>query len=125
MWKFNKKLSKNIDILIKNKSKLQYEFVKNAYSSFKEFSKKTKPLVEESKNHSNSFLTKGISKKLLKSATLINETKELLCSFLYVDMSNQPPLTEKEIETFKRLNECWGDDNDEVYAKSTFHYLNN
>jgi hypothetical protein len=78
---------------------------------------------EEIKPASEHFLTRGIYTKFNRIISTLTDMKKTISSVLYISLENAKPLSEEEKEIFKRLNEVWGDDKDEVYAKSTHFQL--
>lgn len=68
-------------------------------------------------------LIMGIYKKAITISTLLLEMKDAAAQTLFVSIGKQEPLSEQEKEAYKILNEVWGDDKDEVYARFTHAHL--
>ena len=111
-----KKMQKLVDLLNKGVSKMDYETVRKIYNS-------VSTVKPETITNDGGFVTGGLVNKTNKLFSLFKQLEKDLEKLLFVDTSNQPPLTEKEKEAFEYLNEVWGDDDDKVYAKATFNQL--
>lgn len=70
----------------------------------------------------NKFLIKGIYGKFSKISAVLEEMKESLAKTLFIRSGNTP-YSEKEKESLDILNDIWGDDSDQVYARHTHYHL--
>ncbi len=97
---------------------MDYERVKEVYDLLSGLNDKALTL-----NGDANFLTKRLRNKLIKLLELYQTIAESLENILFVDTSNQIPLSDKEKADFNSLNDIWGDDDDGEYAKLTFNQL--
>ncbi len=98
--------------------RMDYQTVRKVYDLV---SHNTRNFTKSPENPS--FLTKGIRHKLEALMGLYKSIQNSLESILFVDVSNQPSLTEQEKKDFELLNDAWGDDEDGKYGEMTFNQL--
>ena len=79
-------------------------------------------LEKEIAPDANKFLIKGIYRKFSKISATMEEMKESLAKMLFIN-TDKTPYSEKEKESLNIINDIWGDDSDQVYARHTHYHL--
>lgn len=64
-----------------------------------------------------------VQTKVQKALTLSNELQDVCATVLFEKVNSNNPFNEKDSQTFKSLEDFWGDDSDEVYAQNTHSAL--
>jgi len=122
LWRLYKKLLKEFGELKQDISGLPYKGAKEGYTMLSEMIGLMDSLVNSMAHDSNNFFLKGIYNKSLKINGVFKEMQDSIAAVLYVK-ADATPLTEKEKEAFNVMNDIWGDDSDQVYARHTHHHL--
>lgn len=115
LYILNKKLGRAAVKIKQTIKQMPYEQARDGYALLSKSNKLLSSLVSDTEITSNKQLSNGI--KLLK------EIQETYSSVLYYKVDPSIRLTEKEISIFAELEDIWGDDTDEVYARSTHRHL--
>jgi hypothetical protein len=111
------KIYKMKKIIVNNPGIIPYEAAMRLYVDGKSVIK----MYEQLPSH-KSFITRILYRKLTKFNNEMIILQSSLETQLFIDTSKQPKLTPQEKETFAWLNDVWGDDDDEVYAKNTYFH---
>ncbi len=122
LWRLYKNLQKDVTNLKQNTPNLSYKSARKGYDMLFMLTELMNNALKNITPDSDSFLTKGIYSKLWKIAGAFKEMQESIASVLYVK-ADATPLSDKEKEDFKVMNDIWGDDDDQVYARHTHHHL--
>ncbi|MEI8047028.1 MAG: hypothetical protein WCI92_06595 [Bacteroidota bacterium] len=122
LWRLYKKLHKEVSLLKSDILKLPYEKAKEGYDTLNSLVLLMDSLDKDVNSGTGNFLVKGIYNKFFKIAELFREMRDSIASVLFVE-PNKTPLSEKEQDTLNVLNDIWGDDSDQVYARHTHHHL--
>jgi hypothetical protein len=122
LWRLYKNLQKDVDVLKRNAPNLSYKAARKGYDTLSMLTDLINNALKNITPDSGSFLTKGIYSKVRKIAGAFSEMQESIASVLYVN-ADTTPLSDKEKEDFKAMNDIWGDDDDQVYARHTHHHL--
>jgi hypothetical protein len=115
-------MQKAINELNKDISSLPYEQTKEGYDLINSMIKYLATLEEEIAPDANKFLIRGIYRKFYKISAVLGEMKDSLAKTLFVSPGNIP-CSEKEKESLDIMNDIWGDDSDQVYARHTHYHL--
>ena len=105
------KVSKRVKETIKQ---MPYEQARDGYAFLSKTNKALDSIISNIDEIPNKQLGTGF--KLLK------ELQDTYSSVLYLKV-DPIPLTEEEKATYSMLEDIWGDDDDEVYARATHRYL--
>lgn len=122
LWRLHNKLKKRATALKNIYTSLSYEQAKEGYKVLSElvsFLEKNNNDLETKKPN---LFTKGLINRYKSILDTHTEMKDLLASTLFHKVEQQP-LSEKEKESLEALNDIWGDDQDEVYARHTHFHL--
>lgn len=106
--------------------KSSYKETKSLYEQLNPLLEKMSDSLQKFDEGPHGFLSYFLQGFISKSKQLFaqyNELHNTAKSCLYYDMSDVPPLSEKEKETMNRLNDVWGDDEDGIYAEWTHFRL--
>lgn len=122
LWWFYKKLQKEVGEIKQGIPGLSYKGAKEGYEIISGLSRLMDKTLEEMAPDADSFLLQGVYDKFSKIAGVFREMQESIGSVLYVK-ADTTPLSDKEKEAFKVMNDIWGDDDDQVYARHTHHHL--
>lgn len=110
----NKKMEKVSKRVKKTIKQMPYEQARDGYALLSKSNKVLSSLISDIDENNYKQLRNGV--KLLK------ELEETYSSVLYLKV-DPIPLSEKEKATYAMLEEIWGDDEDEVYARDTHRRL--
>jgi len=122
LWWLYKKMQNAVKELNKDISSLPFEQTKEGYNLISSMVKYLANLEKEIAPDANKFLIRGIYRKFSKISVTMEEMKESLAKILFINTDNAP-YTEKEKESLDILNDIWGDDSDQVYARHTHYHL--
>ena len=122
LWRLYKKLQKEIILLKSDILKLPYENARDGYDSLNSLVLLMESLDKDVIPGNGSFLVKGIYKKFFLISAQFSEMRDSIASVLFVE-SYKTPVSPEELESFKVLNDIWGDDSDQVYARHTHQHL--
>jgi hypothetical protein len=124
LWQLYKKLQKEVGDLKHDIPDLSYKKAKEGYDMLSGMVELMESLVKDMAKDSDadSFLLKGVYNKFRKIAGVFREMQDSIAAVLYVK-ADTTPLSDKEKEDFKTMNDIWGDDSDQVYARHTHHHL--
>lgn len=125
LWNFLRNIKKKAATLQKNYLHLSYEQTKEGYYLLSELITISENIYKELKPRATNYFTQIMVSYFQDITDIHKEMKELLASTLYLKMEHQEPLSEKEKEELEALNDIWGDDQDEVYARHTHSHLIN
>jgi hypothetical protein len=121
LWLY-KKMQKAVSELNMDISSLPYEETKDGYDLINSLILYLATIEKEIAPDANDFLIRGMFRKLIKISAVLGEMKDSLAKTLFVGFNNMP-YNEKEKESLDILNEIWGDDSDQVYARHTHYHL--
>ena len=122
LWWLYEKLEKAINKLKEDITSLPYEETSEGYNLISSMIKYLATIEKEIAPDANNFLIKGIYRKFSKISAALEEMKESLAKTLFISAGNIP-YTEKEKESLDIMNDVWGDDTDQVYARHTHYHL--
>ena len=122
LWSSYKKLQKEIGDLKHDISSLPYKDAKEGYDIISKMVEFMEEMLKEMAPDANSLMFKSIYSKFQKIAGIFREMQDSIAAVLYVK-TDATPLSAKEKEAFKAMNDIWGDDSDHVYARHTHHHL--
>jgi len=123
LWQLINKIKRQADKLKKQISGIPYEEARIGYDLMSKLVLMLDNIVTEIQPASDNFLTKGMFNKIKIIAAVYKEMQTSLSNSLFLKVNNCEPLSDKEKESYRILNEVWGDDDDQVYAKHTHHCL--
>jgi len=122
LWRLYKKLQKKIILLKSDILKLPYENAREGYASLNSLVLLMESLDKDVIPGNGSFLVKSIYKKFFLISAQFSEMRDSIAFVLFVE-SCKTPVSPQELESFKALNDIWGDDSDQVYARHTHQHL--
>ena len=122
LWQAYTKLQKEIRDLKHDISDLPYKEAKEGYDMLTGVEIFMDSLLKSMAPDANSFLLKGIYNKFQKIADIFREMQDSIAAVLYVK-ADATPLSAKEKEAFKAMDDIWGNDSDQVYARHTHRHL--
>jgi hypothetical protein len=122
LWRLYKKLFKEVSELKQDIIKLPYEKAKEGYDIFNSLVLLIDTMDKDINIGTRNFLLKGIYHKSIKISELLKEMRDSIATILFIE-PNKTPLTPKEQDALNLLNDIWGDDSDQVYARHTHHHL--
>jgi len=122
LWRLHKKLQKELKELRRDIPDMRYERAKEGYDLLGELVSFTSGVTQAAGQENKSFVVKGIYRKFCGIEETFRKMQQSIASVLFVQ-ADSIPLTDKEKEAFNLLNETWGDDQDQVYARHTHFHL--
>ncbi|MEI6048890.1 MAG: hypothetical protein WCS03_08335 [Bacteroidota bacterium] len=122
LWWLLKKMQNAVKELNKDIYSLSYAQTKEGYDLLNSMIKYLGTAQKEIAPDADEFLIKGICGKFSKISATMEEMKETLTKTLFINSANMP-YSEKEKESIDVLNDIWGDDSDQVYARHTHYHL--
>jgi hypothetical protein len=122
LWRLYTKLYKEVSELKQDILRLPYEKAKEGYDTLNSLVLLMDSMDKDVISGGRNFWVKGIYNKFFKISGLFREMRESIASVLFIE-PDKTPLAPKEQETLNVLNDIWGDDSDQVYARHTHHHL--
>ncbi len=124
LWSLYKRIKKDAAIIKEKYTSLTYEQAKEVYGLLSELVTFLENKYEGIEPGATNFFTKKMVRYYKDITAVHKKMRDLLASSLYLKVERQEPLSEKEKEGLEALNDIWGDDQDEVYARHThFHII--
>ena len=117
-----KNMQKEIGKLKRDIPDLPYKEAKEGYDIISKMVEFMEGMAKNMAPDANCLLFKGIYSKFQKIAGIFRGMQDSIATVLYVK-ADVTPLSDKEKEAFKAMNDIWGDDSDQVYARHTHHHL--
>lgn len=122
LWRIQRQTAEEYKRLQANINKTKYEDAKKLYELFtsrlsqiEQANKPMHPIKDVS-------YFKSIYKKFLKIEFVLRKSKQIVASTLFLTI-DPTTITEEDRKTLADLDEFWGNDNDEVYARFTHYHL--
>lgn len=122
LWRLYKKLQKVISELKSDIPSFTFEQAKDGYGELASMVSYIVDIEKDIAPASGNFMIKGIYGKFCKISSALIEMKDILAKALFISSSNIP-YSEKEKESLDIMNDIWGDDTDQVYARHTYYHL--
>lgn len=122
LWRLHKKLQKESDKLHHDIPNIPYEQAKEGYELLSALAAFTGNVEKAARPGAENFLLQGIYHKFCRIEETFKGMQQSIASVLFVQ-PDLTPLTEKEKEAFSVMNDIWGDDQDQVYARHTHYQL--
>ena len=122
LWRLHRKLQKELKELRRDIPGMPYEQAKEGYDLLGDLVAFTSGVNQAIGPENKSLVIKGIYRKFCRIEETFRKMQQSLASVLFVQ-ADPTPLTGKEKETFNLLNDIWGDDQDQVYARHTHYHL--
>lgn len=122
LWWAYKNLQKEIGKLKNDIPDLSYQEAKEGYELISEMVVYLEGMAQEMAPDAGSIMFKGIYQKFNKISDILKVMQSSITDVLYLK-PDTAPLSDKEKEAFKAMNDIWGDDSDQVYARHTHFHL--
>ncbi len=123
LWSFLRSIKKKAAALQKSYTSLSYEQAKEGYNLLSKLVTLSENIYKELEPGATNFFTKKMVSYYKDITEVHKKMKDTLASSLYLKVEHAEPLSEKEKEGLGALNDIWGDDQDEVYARHTHFHL--
>jgi hypothetical protein len=111
-----------INELRKDIDSLPFEQTREGYDLINSMIKYLTTLEKEIAPDADKLLVRGIYRKFSKISAVLTEMKDSLAKTLFISPA-KIPYSEKEKESLDIMNEIWGEDTDQVYARHTHYHL--
>jgi hypothetical protein len=122
LWRAYKNMQKEISNLKRDIPDLPYKEAKEGYELISKMVTFMEGLAKEMAPDAGSLMFKGIYQKFNKISGILKDMQSSIGDVLYLK-PDTTPLSDKEKEAFKVMNDIWGDDSDQVYARHTHRHL--
>ena len=122
LWSLYRKLHKELNLLKRDIPDLSFKSTRGGYDIINSMVLFMEGVEKEIEPDAKKFPFRGIYSKFNKISGVLIEMRNSLSKALFVS-ANSTPLSEKEKESLDIMNEIWGEDTDQVYARHTHHHL--
>jgi hypothetical protein len=122
LWRLHRKLQKEFNELKRDIPNMPYERAKDGYDLLGELAAFTENVAQAAGKEAKSFLIRGIYRKFCRIEETFRGMQQSIAAVLFVQ-ADPTPLAKKEKEAFSVMNDIWGDDQDQVYARHTHYHL--
>jgi len=122
LWRLQKttaKQHKKLEAIIND---LSYENAKESYISFVSLLKHIELSNKQLLEAKNDFFLRGMYNQAVRIEQIVRKSEKLLASTLFVTL-DPSEITTEDKKTLEDLNEYWGNDNNEVYARALHYHL--
>jgi len=122
LWSAYKNMQKEIGKLKKDIPGLPYKEAREGYDMISGMVEFMEGMAKNMAPDANSLMFKGIYQKFNKISGILKDMQSSIADVLFLKPDNTP-LSDKEKEAFGAMNDIWGDDSDQVYARHTHIHL--